>query len=277
MRAAASLGLVSYNSSNATYAGTPLLETLREGAHNSLRELALALTAPGHWLPWGNLTRAIREGQAQTQETLGADIFTYLGGHPDEGGLFSAAMTNLSSPVIREAVPLIDMQGVHTVVDVGGANGAFVLELLAANPTLHGILFDLPHVIPGAESEAKQRGLFDRISCVAGDFFDNLPAGDLYLLKFILHDWDDSACTEILNNCRRAMNPGGRIVVLDILLPGVGEPGVGTLMDMNMLALCPGQERDLAEFDRLFASAGLRRTNATLVQSPYHALEVVAS
>jgi hypothetical protein len=147
---------------------------------------------------------------------------------------------------------------------------------MTANPALQGVVLDLPHVIPGADAEAQQRGLSDRFIGARGDFFDSVPAGDLYLLKYILHDWDDGACVKILANCRRNMNPGARLVVVDMLLGKVGEPGIGTLMDMNMTAMVTGQERDLKEFDHLFSLAGLRRTKLTSVQRPYHVIEAVA-
>jgi hypothetical protein len=270
MRACTALGLLAYNPDNDVFTGTALLKTLQKGGHNSLRELALVQTSPGHWLPWGKFTDAVRKGKPQTHEVLGNDIFGYFGDHPDEATLFSSAMTNLSTPVIREAVSVIDTQDVGTAVDVGGANGAFVLELMAANPTLRGVSLDLPHVIPGADAEAQQRGLSDRFTGTQGDFFDSVPAGDLYLLKYILHDWDDDNCVKILTNCRRNMNPRARLVVVDILLDKVGEPGIGTLMDMNMVAMLTGQERNLKGFEPLFSLAGLRRTKLTPVQQPYH-------
>ena len=276
MRACAALGLLSYNSDNDTFTGTVLLKTLQKGGHNSLREWALVQTSPGHWLPWGKFTDAVRKGQPQTHEVLGDNIFAYFSEHPDEASLFSSAMTNLSTPVIREAVAVIDTQDVGTAVDIGGANGTFVLELMTANPTLQGVVLDLPHVIPGAEAQAQLRGLSDRFIGTQGDFFDSIPAGDLYLLKYILHDWDDGACVKILTNCRRNMNPGARLVVVDMLLGKVGESGIGTLMDMNMIAMVTGQERDLKEFDHLFSLAGLRRTKLTSVQQPYHVIEAVA-
>jgi hypothetical protein len=276
MRACASLGLLAYQPGDGKFVGTALLGTLRGGSVNSLREMALVQTSPGHWLPWGKFSAAVREGRAQTHATHGVDIFSYFSQNPDEAALFSSAMTNLSSPVIREAVLVIDMCGVDTVVDVGGANGAFVLELMDRVPQLRGAVFDLPHVVPGAADEARRRNLSDRFGVVAGDFFESVPAADMYLLKYILHDWDHDACIKILENCRRAMPPGARIIVLEMLMAEIGEPGIGALMDMNMLAMLNGRERGLGDFDELLEAAGLRRTNLTAIKPPYHVIEAVA-
>jgi SAM-dependent methyltransferase len=277
LRACASLGLLTYDAEEGRFSGAPLLDTLRAGSSNSLRDLALAQTAPGHWLTWGKFPETVRKGESQAPAVLGADIFGYFAQQEEEGALFSRAMTNLSSPVIADAVTVIDTTGVGLAVDVGGAHGAFILQLMAANPHLRGLVLDLPHAVRGAVAEARKRGLEDRFSAVTGDFFTTVPAADLYVLKFILHDWHDDACIKILENCRKALNPGGRIVVVEMLLGEIGEPGMAPLMDANMLAMCPGgQERELAEFDTLFAAAGLRRTTATPVRAPYGVIEAVA-
>ena len=137
------------------------------------------------------------------------------------------------------------------------------------------VVLDLPHALPGAQAAAVERGLGDRFVAVAGDFFAEVPRGDILLLKFILHDWSDDDCVLILSNCRDALHPGGRIVITEIIIDD-HAPGIAPLMDIAMLASA-GSRRTLAEFDDLLTRAGLRRTAATAVQPPYVVIEATAA
>jgi O-methyltransferase domain/Dimerisation domain len=277
LRACTSLKLVTYEPASGRFAGTALLDTLRRDSPHSLRNLALVQTAPGHWQSWGRFTDSVRAGATQFEAALGyRDIWAYFEQNPTEGQLFGAAMTDLSAPVVREAARVIDTTGVGLVADIGGANGAFVYELLARNDKLRGIVFDLPITLPGAQADAERLGLQDRSITLAGDFFEAVPVADMYLLKYILHDWDDEQCLQILNNVRAAMSPGARVIIVEMLVGESDDPGIGTLMDMNMLAMLHGRERDLTEFDTLLTTAGLRRTELTLLQPPYCVIEAVA-
>ena len=135
--------------------------------------------------------------------------------------------------------------------------------MMRANPELNGGVFDLPHIVPAAAEAAKAEGLDERFTTVGGDFFESVPAADLYVLKYILHDWDDANCVRILRNCRTALVPGGRIAVIDLLIGETGQPGLAPLMDMNMLDMTGGRERQIAEFDSLLREAGLRRVKVS--------------
>jgi len=152
------------------------------------------------------------------------------------------------------------------------ALGSFALAMLAKHPGLDAIVLDLPHSLPGAQAAAAERGLDDRFVAVAGDFFEEVPRGDILLLKFILHDWSDDDCIRILSNCRDALRPGGRIVITEIVIDDQA-PGIAPLMDIAMLASAGSRERTLAEFDDLLTRTGLRRTAATAVEPPYVVLE----
>ncbi|PZG22228.1 methyltransferase [Nonomuraea aridisoli] len=159
----------------------------------------------------------------------------------------------------EDLLTAIDTTGISLVVDVGGGSGALVRGLLAAHPELRGISLDLAHATPGAQEAGDKDGLGDRFTAVTGDFFDSVPAADLYLLKTILHDWDDEDCVKILRNCRASARPGARALVVENIIGPLGTPGFEPLADMHMLAMLPGQERDLAEFDALYAASGWRR------------------
>jgi hypothetical protein len=140
-------------------------------------------------------------------------------------------MTSLTSTVAKETARLINTSGVSTVADIGGAWGAMLHALLQLHPDLQGIVFDRQQVVASARAEAVRLGLQERVTAVGGDFFEAVPQADLYLLKHIHHDWDDDACICVLKNCRRALRPGGRIVVIELLLGEIGEPGIVPLYD----------------------------------------------
>ena len=157
----------------------------------------------------------------------GADIFDYYA-RPEnakEARIFAGSMADVSALTIQGAMAALDIEGVSTVVDIGGADGQFVLELMAANPGLRGQVLDLPHAVGGARAEAAKRGLCDRFSAVAGDFFAQVPAADLYLIKTVLHDWADGQAVTILRNCRAAAPAGGRAVVVETVVGDPGTPG----------------------------------------------------
>lgn len=274
LRACASMGLVSYGEKG--FSGTEVLAVLHRDAPLSLRDLAASQSSACLWLTWARIPEAVRSGEGQTTQALGMPFFDYLAAHPDEGVLFGAAMASMSAPVIREAVEVIDVEGVTTVVDVGGAHGSFALALLAKHPRLDAVVLDLPHAVPGARAAAVEQGLDSRFTAVSGDFFTAVPPGDLLLLKFVLHDWSDDDSIRILTTCRDALRPGGRIVITEIVIDD-HAPGIAPLMDIAMLASAGSRERTLAEFDDLLTRAGLRRTTATPVEPPYVVIEATVA
>nr|AKQ20697.1 O-methyltransferase [uncultured bacterium] len=275
LRAAASLELASYDG-DGRFGSTPLLEMLREGVPHSLRDIAIVNGSPAHWLSWGRFPDAVRAGEPQTKAALGSDVWAYFAANPEEFELFSRSMTELSEGLCHEIAELLDTTGVATAVDVGGGNGTLLHALMKSDADLRGVVLDLPGVAPTAIAAADEAGLSDRCEFVGGSFFDTVPEGDLFLLKAVLHNWADDSCVEILTRCREAMRPGGRVVVVEMPLGPVGEPGFAPLLDLNMLAVVPGRERDLAHYDALFAAAGLRRANLTPTRSPQSLIEAVA-
>jgi hypothetical protein len=205
------------------------------------------------------LPEAVRKGGSQAAAVLGDDLFGYLAGQPEEEAQFAASMEALTGGVAAEAARVIDVSGASLAVDVGGGTGQLVRELMRANDGLHGLVLDLPQAAAAARQAAQADGLGDRFAAMAGDFFSVVPPADLYLLKAILHDWDDESCALILRNCRKAARPGARVVVIENVIRDPGRDRFATLLDMNMLAVTSGQERDLAAYDELFAASGWRR------------------
>lgn len=277
LRCSVHFGLCHYDEGTARFSTTPLLDRLRADAPDSLRNLAIAWSSPGHWRQWELLPDAVRQGREQSAAAHGKPIWDYYAEVPQEADLFSAGLAELSASVVREAVSAITARPGEIIADIGGATGSFVLAMLDAHPGTTGIVHDLPHVLDAARADIAARGHADRCTTEPGDFFTSAPEADLHLLKFVLHDWDDEACAAILRTCRRALRPGGRVVIVELVLGPTSEPGPAALMDLNMLAMAPGRERDLATFDRIFAEAGLRRSATTELSGSHCAIELIAA
>src|SRR5690242_48600 len=219
LRLLASLGVFA-EAATGSFALTPLGETLRSDAPGSVRNFAITETAPGHWLPWGRLAESVRTGRPMAREALGMELFDWYAQNPEEADVFTAAMGNLSALAADELVRVYDVSSVRTVADIGGAHGVLLAAVLRANPAARGILFDLPHVIATAGSTIAAEGLSQRCELVSGDFFEAVPAGaDLHLLKQIVHDWNDERATLLLRNCHRALAPGGKVLLVEMVVP----------------------------------------------------------
>jgi hypothetical protein len=274
MRTCASLGLMTGADAHG-YQGTSLLNTLHPDAPNSLRGFTLSTAAPGLWMPWSRFPDAVRTGEQQCPAALGhPTVFDYFAGQHDEATLFTESMSNLDRAAVPEVAAVLDTRQARFALDVGGASGELVRALMRANPQLAGGVLDLPHIAPDATDAAERDGLSERFTAVGGDFFVTVPPADLYLIKYILHDWDDQKCVRILANCRAALEPGGRVVVVECLVEPTGTSSGVPLMDLNMLTVTGGRERELAEFDALFAAAGLRRI-AVSPAGPFAVIESV--
>lgn len=276
MRTCVGLGLLD-DAGDGRFSVTSIGALLQSDVPGSLRDQALAFGAPGHWLPWGQLPEAVRAGGTQAAAVLGADLFEYLAGQPEEEAQFAAAMEALTGSLAADAARAIDVSGASLAVDVGGGTGILVRELLRVNSGLSGLVLDLPQAAAAARQAAEAEGLGRRFSAAAGDFFTSVPAADLYLLKAILHDWDDDACVRILRNCREAARPGARLFVIENVIRDLTRDRFGTLLDMNMLAVTSGQERDLAEYDALFAASGWQRTAMSTLPGARQLMELRAT
>jgi SAM-dependent methyltransferase len=276
LRMCAAVGLVR-TGAEGRFSGTPLLATLRADVPGSLRGLALTLGSPVHWLPWGRFPEVVSTGKPHTVDALGTTFFDYFTAHPADAAGFGLAMTGMTAAVGDEAARLIDTTGVEKAVDVGGGNGSLVHALMAVNPALSGVVLDVPQQIEGARAEIDRLGLQDRLAAVAGDFFESVPDGDLLLLRYVLHDWDDDAAVRILARCREALRPGGRLLVLELTIDEPGGAPIGPSQDLNMLVLFGGRERTVQEYGGLFDAAGLRLVSSTPTNSPMTIVEAVAS
>ena len=177
-------------------------------------------------------------------------------------------MTALSAPVAEAVVRSYDFSEINILVDVGGDEGGLLATILAANPALRGILFNLPHVIT-AGTLLERTGVADRCEVVGGSFFEAMPGGaDAYLLKSIVHDWGDDAAIEILHTCRAAMAHGGRLLVVEPIISSGNESDPAKFSDLNMLVMLGGRERTADDFAKLYTEAGFRLTDIIRTASP---------
>ncbi len=266
LRALGTLGVVT--ESDGRFDLTPLGSILRKDADGSLRDMARAQTMPGHWLPWGRFSEAVRKGQTQAGAALGSDIFGYYAQQPTEREAFLRAMHGLSTMVAAEAPRVYDASGHRELCDVGGSAGTIAAGFLRANPGLTATVLDLPEVVPLATRAIADAGLSERCRAVGGDFFVDVPEADLYVLKHVLHDWSDAQCETLLSNVARRIRPGGRVLVIEMVIPDDGSPSMAQLMDLNMLAMLPGRERTEAQYGDLLRSAGLRMLGVRPTHSP---------
>ncbi|HVL51653.1 MAG TPA: methyltransferase [Actinomycetota bacterium] len=243
---------------------------LRTGEGGSMRDLVLVF-GEEFYQAFGNLLSAVRTGRDAFRLTFGRGLFEYLEKYPDRARAFDRAMG--AGEVFFHTIPSVyDFSGFDTIADVGGGNGTLLASILGAHPQLRGVLFDAALVVEAAAGPIEALGLAGRVDLVAGDFFESIvPGADAYLFSRILHDWTDDRCRTILGNCRRAIGPDGRILVVERLLPGA----YATATDVNMLAVTGGRERSEDDFAKLMADSGFQLTRVLPIPLEYNLIEGV--
>lgn len=242
---------------------TEVGEVLRSGVPDSMRDWALLVDRAFYKNAWNHLVDSVRTGESAFEHAYDRPPFDYLRDHPEDSAAFNAAMISIARPLITPVVAAYPFHRFGTVVDVGGGHGALLAAVLTANPSVRGVLFDLPDVVAGAGPTLTGAGLGDRCECVGGDFFVTVPpGGDAYLLSNIVHDWDDDRAAKILTNCRAAMGDRGRLLLAEWVLPDNPRddpPWLPLWADLQMLVMTSGgRQRTESEFARLLARAGLR-------------------
>jgi hypothetical protein len=257
LRATASVGVLS-EGPDGQFSQTPLSAVLCRNANPSLRALALMGTRDWHVRGWERLAYCVRTGKTALDEVYGKPLFEHFKENPAEAQVFNDAMTALSmidSPAVAEAY---SFDGIGSIVDVAGGHGLLLATILARNPHLKGTLYDAPHVIEGAKTGPLQP-LMARCTLASGDMFSSVPAGaDAYIMKHIIHDWPDEICIKLLKVCRKAVNPGGKLLVVDHVLQPGNDFHPGKFVDLQMLLFPGGCERTEKEFRDLLAASGWR-------------------
>lgn len=259
-----------------TFALTPTATALRQGVPGSMRDLARYFGMPSRNHAFVELLQSVRTGEPAFNHVHGTDYWSYMAGHPDDAAIFDNAMGNLARQVHALTLQTCDLSDSRHLIDVGGGHGHLAAALLGRYQELAAVVFDLPHVVAGAEKVLADAGVSHRANTVGGDFFTAVPeGGDAYVLSMILHDWDDARAAAILTNIRRAMDPAGKVIVVDAVIPEGDHPHFGKLLDIVMLALLPGRERTEAQFTSLFREAGLRHVETRAPSSPTSVLVAV--
>ncbi|HEX9335641.1 MAG TPA: methyltransferase [Pseudonocardiaceae bacterium] len=254
----------------------PAGEPLRADVPYSLRQMAMLVCGEETWRSWGELEYSVRTGRPAYDRVTGLSSFEFLAKHPDHAAVFNQAMAGYT----RAAAPAIIANGrfdrFDTLVDVGGGDGTLLAAILGANPGLRGMLYDLPAGVESADRTLSDAGVADRCDVTGGDFFVSVPEkADAYLLKSVLHDWNDERAVDVLRNCRRAMTPTSRILVVEPVLPPMVSPELTgiVLSDLNMLVNTGGRERTEDEFRSLFTSAGLELNSVAGTGVDFRVLE----
>ncbi len=240
---------------------TPLGQTLRSDRPDSMRDFALMMPESYNWRAWDQLFEGIRTGETPFSGVHGMPAFDYLDRHPEDREIFARSMASLSATENPAVAAGYDFARLGTLVDVGGSQGHLLAAVLGRHAKLRGTLFDMPAVVEQARQAPYLTApkLSGRIEFAAGDFFKAVPdSADAYMMKYILHDWNDDQCVTILGNCRDAMAPTGRVLIVDTVIAAGNRPQWGKLLDINMLALTGGRERTRAEFAELLERSGLR-------------------
>jgi hypothetical protein len=274
LRALASLGIFAQDAEG-KFGLTPLAATLRSDSPDSMRAMAQMWGVPWHWDLWDSFLDSIRTAKPAIEHATGLPLFQWFGQHPDYTELFNRAMSAFSGPEAHAVVSAYDFSGLGTLVDVGGGQGLLLATILRAYPSLRGILFDLPNVAAEGRKLLGDLGVQDRCTIETGDFFQSVPAGaDAYILKNILHDFQDEQAATILRNIRRAMKPDALVLVVQEPLPTGNAPSVGKLLDIQML-LIGGRERTTADYTALFNAVGLKLNRIVPTPSPLSVIEGV--
>jgi len=275
MRTLAGLGILTERHEQ-RFALTPLGEALKTGAPGSARATLIAFCGEAFWHSWEEIVYSFETGKTGFEKAHGMPLFEYLAQHPEEASYFSEAMVGFHGAEPPAVATAYDFSGVKTVVDVGGATGNMLAAILSSHLEPRGVLFDRPHVVCDAPSLLKARGVEERVTIEAGDFFETVPAGgDAYLLSHIIHDWNEDQCLTILGHCRKVIKPDGRLLIVETVLPTGDTPHQGKVQDMVMLVIPGGQERTEAEYGSLLGKAGFRLSRVVPTASVVSVVEAV--
>jgi hypothetical protein len=253
-----------------TFGLTPMAECLRSDVPNSLRAVAVMFGTPWQRAAWSDILHAVRTGEPAFNHVHGMNFFEYCQKNPHAAAVFDEAMTSFSAQETPAVLEAYDFSGVRALVDVAGGHGSLLASILQKYPAMRGVLFDMPSVIDGAKKKGHLAAAAGRCELVGGDFFKSVPpGGDAYLMKHIIHDWSDEHSLTILKNIRKVIVTGGRLLLVEMVIPAGNEPHFGKLLDLEMLVQTQGgKERTEAEYRDLFAAAGFRLTRVVATKAP---------
>jgi hypothetical protein len=267
LRALAALGIFREHNDRC-FSMAAMGDCLRTASLHPVRPHAIFIGQKNQWDAWGNLLHCVQTGENAFRAVHGIGSWEYRARHPDQNAIYNAAMTGNSRRVDKDIVGSYAFGRFTRIADIGGGQGSLLAALLQANANLRGVLFDRPHVVATTEPVFAAAGVADRCETIGGDMFVAVPSGcDAYVMKYIIHDWDDAHCRRILQACRAVMTHDTRLIVIDRLLGPPNEDLAVKLSDLHMLVGPGGQERSLDEFIALFRAEGLHLIEVYPTQS----------
>ena len=275
LRACACVGVYAEDE-NKRFSLTPLAEPLLSDAPGSLRAFAEMITTDWQFQTWADLSYSVQTGKPSFDKVHGMPSFDYFWSNERAGQQFNDAMTSSSAFSSMAVVNGYDFSPFTKIVDVGGGHGFLLAAILARYPNVTGVLYDIPAIVADASKLLQSHQVIQRCETAGGNFFDAVPAGgDAYLMKHIIHDWNDEQCIRILQNCRDVMDPSGKLLVVEMVVPEGNEPSQAKFLDLQMLQYLPGCERTENEYRDLFARAGFSLQKIIPTFSPFSIIEGV--
>ncbi len=254
---------------------TPLAEQLRKDVPGSQHAIAIMM-GEEHYHAWGELLYSVQTGKTAFDKIYGKPIFQWLGDHPEQAAVFDAAMVSIHGRETGAMIDAYDFSQFGVLADVGGGNGSVLRAILNRVPGVRAMLCDLPGVLERAQPLVAADGLVDRLELKPTNFFEAVPAGaDAYLMRHIVHDWTDEQSLVILKNIRRVIGPGGKLLVIEGVVPAGNEPSFSKLLDLNMMVMPGGKERTEAEYRELLSAGGFRLERVVPTESEVQVLESV--
>lgn len=276
LRACASVGVFSEDAGK-RFSLNPMADFLRSDNPESLRAFAEFIGNEEQFQTWAGLDYSVKKGLPCFDKVHGMPTFDFFSTHQKSGKIFNDAMTSMSLGSSMAVIQAYDFSGIKNLVDIGGGHGFLLASILEKYPTMKGILFDRQAIVDGAKTLLQQHGVTERCQTIGGNFFETAPiGGDAYIMKHIIHDWSDDECETILKNCRKGITEGGKLLVIEMVVPKMNEPSLSKLLDLQMLAVLSGCERTEEEYNTLFAKTGFQLTKIIPTMSPYSIIEGVA-
>ena len=273
LRALASVGVFAEDQQK-KFSLTALSETLRTDAPGSLRAFATVELGEEHYPAWGELMHSVKTGGIAFDHAFRMPVWKFFEQNPENAKTFNDAMTGMTLAMNEAVLASYDFSSIGKIIDIGGGHGSLLASILEATPKAKGVLFDAPPVIEGAKRRFASEGLTNRCELVAGDFFKSVPPdGDAYILKWIIHDWDDERSIAILKNCHRAMAKDGKLLLVEAVVPPGSEPHFSKFIDLNMLVMTGGRERTENEYRTLLTASGFELSAITPTHSPLSVIE----
>jgi hypothetical protein len=272
MRALACLGIFS-ETSDGRFELTPMAACLKSDA---LRPIALMMHSDWHDRAWDHLVNSVKTGETAFDAVHGMSAFDWFSENPQAAQIYNAANAIKAITAHRAIIDVYDFSEINLLTDIGGGNGALMVEILKANPNLRGIVAERPSVVDGANEFIRSQGFESRCEIVTCDFFSSIPEGsDAYLMSNILHDWEDKKCLKILENCYNAMKPGTKLLVIEALIPEGNAFSIAKLLDLEVFVMGGGRERTEDEFRHLFEAAGFELSRIVPTQESVSILEAI--